>query len=78
MISRAVRRLFACSVLQPGRATWDLPHLSGVLVLGIPIEDLLWYLYTAALWGTYYKFATGQVVSSAAVRRTVGAPQYVR
>jgi hypothetical protein len=40
-------------------ATWDLPHLSGILPLGIPIEDLLWYLYTAALWGTYYKFATG-------------------
>ena len=45
-------------------ATWDLPHLSGVLLLGIPIEDLLWYLYTAALWGTYYKFATGQAVST--------------
>jgi hypothetical protein len=54
-------------------ATWDLPHLSGALLLGIPIEDLLWYLYTAALWGTYYKFATGQSVSSAALWRAVAA-----
>jgi hypothetical protein len=34
-------------------------HLSGILPLGIPVEDLPWYLYTAALWGTYYKFASG-------------------
>jgi hypothetical protein len=52
-------------------ATWDLPHLSGVLLLGIPIEDLLWYLYTAALWGTYYKFATGRSISTSAVQRLV-------
>jgi Lycopene cyclase len=45
-------------------ATWDLPHLSGLLPLGIPIEDLVWYVYTAALWSTYYKFATGRVVES--------------
>lgn len=45
-------------------ATWDLPHLSGLLPFGIPIEDLVWYLYTAALWGTYYKFATGQRVNA--------------
>jgi len=54
-------------------ATWDLPHLSGMLLLGIPVEDLLWYLYTAALWGTYYKFASGARVvapSSAAVFAT--------
>jgi hypothetical protein len=76
----AIPVYLAIEIIFPGSiaATWDLPHLSGVLALGIPIEDLLWYLYTAALWGTYYKFATGQVVSSAAVRRPVGAPQYVR
>jgi Lycopene cyclase len=45
-------------------ATWDLPHLSGIAPLGIPAEDLVWYLYTAALWGTYYKFATGMRVLS--------------
>ncbi len=50
-------------------ASWDLPHLSGLLPLGIPIEDLAWYLYTAALWGAYYKFATGQrVVAYASMR----------
>jgi len=50
-------------------ATWDLPHLSGLLPLGIPIEDLPWYVYTAALWGAYYKFATGQrVVAYASMR----------
>jgi hypothetical protein len=43
-------------------ATWDLPNLSGVLVLGIPIEDLAWYVYTAALWSTYAKFASGTLV----------------
>jgi Lycopene cyclase len=46
-------------------ATWDLPNLSGLLPLGIPIEDLAWYLYTAALWSTYYKFATGMKVLDA-------------
>jgi len=49
-------------------ATWDLPHLSGLLPLGIPIEDLAWYLYTAALWGSYYKFATGQRIAHASMR----------
>jgi hypothetical protein len=48
-------------LLFPGlvAATWDLPRLSGVLVLGIPVEDLLWYVYTAGLWSSYYKFAAG-------------------
>jgi hypothetical protein len=50
-------------------ATWDLPHLSGIAPLGIPLEDLLWYLYTAALWGTYYKFATGQRVEACVANR---------
>ena len=40
-------------------ATWDLRRLSGIVVVGIPVEDLIWYLYTSALWSTYYKFATG-------------------
>lgn len=40
-------------------ATWYLDRLSGVLLLHIPLEDLLWYLYTGALWGTYYKLLTG-------------------
>jgi hypothetical protein len=47
--------------LAPGfvAAIWDLPKLSGVLVAGVPIEDLGWYAYTAALFGVYYKYATG-------------------
>ena len=40
-------------------AIWDLRHLSGIIVLGIPIEDLIWYAYTAAFCGTYFKFAAG-------------------
>ncbi len=56
----AIEALFPGSIA----ATWDLPHLSGILPLGIPVEDLLWYLYTAALWGTYYKFASGGRVAS--------------
>jgi Lycopene cyclase len=48
--------------LLPGfiRAVWDLPRLSGILLAGIPIEDLAWYAYSAALFGTYYKYAVGQ------------------
>ena len=34
--------------------------LSGLRMAGIPIEDLAWYAYSAALFGTYYKYATGQ------------------
>ena len=47
--------------LAPGfvAAIWDLPKLSGVLFAGVPIEDLGWYAYTAALFGVYYKYATG-------------------
>jgi ribose transport system permease protein len=47
--------------LLPGfiAASWYLDRLSGVLLLGIPLEDLVWYLYTAALWGVYYKYLEG-------------------
>jgi hypothetical protein len=47
--------------LLPGfiAAAWDLPRLSGVRLAAIPIEDLIWYAYTAALFGTYYKYAAG-------------------
>jgi hypothetical protein len=38
----------------------DLPRLSGILLAGIPIEDLAWYAYSAALFGTYDKYAAGQ------------------
>jgi len=72
----AIPVYLAVEVVFPGSiaATWDLPHLSGLLLLGIPIEDLLWYLYTAALWGTYYKFALGQRVAVAeSVRFPPGA-----
>jgi Lycopene cyclase len=63
----------AMEAIFPGSiaATWDLPHLSGLLPLGIPIEDLLWYLYTCALWGTYYKFATGLRMESQASPRSL-------
>jgi hypothetical protein len=60
----AIPVYLAMEALFPGSiaATWDLPHLSGIQLLGIPVEDLLWYVYTAALWGTYYKFASGVCV----------------
>jgi lycopene cyclase-like protein len=63
----AVPVYLALEALFPGlvAATWDLPRLSGLLPLGIPIEDLAWYAYTAALWSTYYKFAVGLRVVSA-------------
>jgi len=64
----AIPVYLAMEAIFPGSiaATWDLPHLSGVLLLGIPIEDVLWYVYTCAVWGTYYKFATGLRVQSQA------------
>jgi hypothetical protein len=40
-------------------AVWDLPKLSGRTFTGIPIEDLVWYAYSAALFGVYYKYAVG-------------------
>ena len=63
---------FSCfwfiELLAPGfvAAIWDLPKLSGVLFAGIPIEDLGWYAYTAALFGIYYKYATGMRFAIAA------------
>jgi uncharacterized MnhB-related membrane protein len=46
-------------VLLPGyiASTWYLERLSGIDLLGIPVEDVIWYLYTAAFLGTYFKFA---------------------
>jgi lycopene cyclase-like protein len=63
----AIPVYLALEALFPGlvAATWDLPRLSGLLPLGIPIEDVAWYAYTAALWSTYYKFAAGLRVVSA-------------
>src|SRR5262249_50685110 len=63
--------------LLPGfiAASWYLDRLSGVLLLGIPLEDLVWYLYTAALWGVYYKYLVGWhvVPRPAHAARTVAA-----
>lgn len=49
-------------VLFPGiiAAVWDVKHLSGYLITGVPVEDIAWYLYTAAFFGTYYKYVAGQ------------------
>ena len=57
----AIPVYFIMEAVFPGwiAATWDLRRLSGIVVVGIPVEDLIWYLYTSALWSTYYKFATG-------------------
>ena len=70
----AIPVYIAIEALYPGSiaATWDLPHLSGILPLGIPVEDLLWYLHTAALWGTYYKFATGARVQAGSRQTALG------
>jgi hypothetical protein len=37
-----------------------VPRLSGILVAGIPVEDPARYAYSAMLFGTYYKYATGE------------------
>jgi hypothetical protein len=67
----AIPVYLAIEAVFPGSiaATWDLAHLSGIAPFGIPIEDLVWYLYTPALWGTYYKFATGQRVEAHVANR---------
>jgi hypothetical protein len=47
--------------LLPGfiASSWYIDRLSGILLLGIPIEDLIWYFYTAMVFGTYYKLLAG-------------------
>ncbi len=45
--------------------SWYLDRLSGILIWRIPVEDMLWYIYTAALWGTYYKYAANLRVAPA-------------
>lgn len=63
---------FACfwsiEMFVPGvvAAIWDLPKLSGIVFAGVPLEDLAWYTYTGALFGIYYKYATGARFVSAA------------
>jgi hypothetical protein len=44
-------------------AIWDLRELSGVIIGHAPLEDVVWYAYTGAFFGTYYKFATGKTVA---------------
>jgi Lycopene cyclase len=79
----AIPVYFIMEAVFPGwiAATWDLRRLSGILVAGIPLEDLVWYLYTSALWSTYYKFATGvrlersvALVSGRGARRAAHSP----
>jgi lycopene cyclase-like protein len=76
----AIPVYLAMDALFPGlvAATWDLPRLSGLLPLGIPIEDLAWYAYTAGLWSTYYKFATGRAVVRGAWAQVPGLTRLPR
>lgn len=39
--------------------TWFLHELSGKLILGIPIEDLVWLYFTGLLIGPLYEFVFG-------------------
>jgi hypothetical protein len=57
--------LFAgLDVLFPGfvRLHWYLDRLSGVTLLTAPLEDVLWYGYTAAFLGVFYKYCFGVAV----------------
>jgi hypothetical protein len=67
----AIPVYLATEAIFPGwiAATWEESRLSGAFLLGIPIEDLLWYLYTAAFWSVYYKYAAGvRLIGRAGVR----------
>ena len=57
----AVPLFVVLDLVFPGvvRAHWFLDRLSGVTVLTAPLEDLLWYGYTAAFLGVYYKYWHG-------------------
>lgn len=46
--------------LSPGyvQAVWNLPAISGVLVLGVPIEELLWAATLGAMWSSVYEHFT--------------------
>lgn len=37
---------------------WNLPAISGVLILGIPIEELLWAASLGAMWSSVYEHFT--------------------
>ena len=44
-------------------AVWNLPHLSGVLVYGLPLEELLFGLTFGLYWAAFYEhFAWLRVV----------------
>jgi len=48
--------------MNPGyvEAVWNLSALSGVLVLGVPLEELLFALGVGFLWSSVYEHAMGQ------------------
>ena len=47
--------------LFPGiiHAWWELPNISGILVMGIPIEELLWAFGLGMAGGPFYEFFMG-------------------
>lgn len=48
--------------LSPGwiEQTWLLDHLSGVLVAGIPVEDVMFYFLFGAVVGPFYEYWQGE------------------
>ncbi len=43
---------------------WLLPNLSGVLVAGIPVEELLWAFGVGMVAGPFYEFFTGSYLAN--------------
>lgn len=41
-------------------STWMLDKLSGILLLGVPIEDYIWYFLSGAIIGIMYPYFSGK------------------
>lgn len=41
---------------------WNFEHLSGVIFLEIPIEEILWAFTFGALWSSIYEYFNGYTI----------------
>ena len=56
---------FVNTFLFPGWVshTWNVEQLSGILILGIPLEELLWAFTFGFLWAPLYEYLCGYTIS---------------
>jgi len=56
---------FIFNILFPGyiEKVWDLKVLSGILLLGVPLEELIFALSLGLMWSSIYEHATWRKIS---------------